>query len=175
MDKNKEVEKQATADLSSHKDINSLQKELDSCLVELDRCKDQYLHITADFDNYKRRSKEEKMYWLENGQALLLVDLLTIIDDFHRAAQHDEKVAIDKACAELVHGYALIGKELDKLLDKYQVKEVEQYDTFDPEIHEALTQVESADHTSGDIVTVMQKGYTFKDKLIRPAKVTVAK
>ena len=74
-----------------------------------------------------------------------------------------------------IAGFEMIQKSLNKLLEKYEVKEISDFQNFDPELHEAIAQVASDEHESGQIVNVVQKGYILKDKILRPAKVTVAK
>ena len=145
------------------------------CRKELGQVRENYFRAIADFDNYRKRTEKERVRWIFSGQETLLVDLLSIIDEFDRALAEHQKKERTPAMEAWLQGFELIGKLMYKFLDKYEVKELENHHTFTPELHEALAQVDSADHEEGKIVQVMQKGFTFKDAVIRPAKVTVAK
>ena len=81
----------------------------------------------------------------------------------------------DETSSQSIAGFALIHKELHKFLEKHGVTEIKEVAEFDPNLHEAIMNVESADHQSGAIVQVLQKGYMFKGQVLRPAKVSVAK
>lgn len=147
----------------------NLTQQLKECQEQKDNWKDQCLRTAADFENYKKRADKERALWATAAQSAVLSDLIAIVDDFDRAfaslGQKNESNA----------GFELIYKALQKLLEKYGVQEMKEVATFNPEKHEAINQVESADHKSGDIVQVLQKGYTFKNEVLRPAKVSVAK
>ena len=82
---------------------------------------------------------------------------------------------MEKQITKWMQGFSMIHKELSAYLKKQDVIEIEQMVTFDPELHEALMQVESEDHKEGDITQVLQRGYALKGKVIRPAKVAVCK
>lgn len=149
---------------------------LEQCLMDLAGAKDKYLRLQADFENYKRRSEKEKMSWMLSAQAGVLLDVVTIVDDFDRALSEAQKNAEQNpTLATWVTGIELINKALYKLLSKYGVEPMKDYTIFDPEKHEALMHVESPDHQSGQIVSVLQKGFMHKDTVLRPAKVSVAR
>lgn len=131
--------------------------------------KDQYARISADFDNYKKRMDREQVQWMQTAQTMVIKDLLTVVDNFERAlSQKTEDTA------SLYIGIEMIYKSVLNILAKYGVKEFAEYKEFDPEKHEALMHAESSDHESGQIVQVLEKGFMIKDKVLRPAKVTVA-
>lgn len=165
------VEQTQEQSITSTEEVNDVQ--LQSCQNELQELKDTYLRTVADFANYKRRTEKEQLYWMDSAQSRVLLDLLDICDNFERALDEHRKSDRTSEMESWIQGYELIGKELQKLLTKYNVQEISNYSTFDPEIHEALMQVQSTEKTSGDIVEVMQKGFTFKGALLRPAKVSV--
>ncbi|MEX0940586.1 MAG: nucleotide exchange factor GrpE [Candidatus Babeliales bacterium] len=147
--------------------------ELTVCQAELIEWKDKYLRLSADFQNFKKRLQKEQASLRRMMQADILADVLNIVDNFDRALQ--EKEAETENMKDWFAGFELIRKELYKLLEKYGVKELESYDVFDPEMHEAVMQVDSDQHESGGIVEVYQKGYIFDGSVLRPAKVSVAK
>jgi molecular chaperone GrpE len=153
---------------------NQTNQALAQCQTELDEWKGRALRVAADFDNYQKRIEKEKTSWMQIAQSNVFVDLLSIVDDFERALQQTRKEHANDA-HHLRAGLELIQKNLQKMLEKYGVKEIDQIHTFDPELHEGLVQVESPDHQPGSIVTVLQKGYLFKNSVLRPAKVSVAR
>ena len=163
---------------SSDKQVHNEQQEkehnqLNVCKNELKELKDRYIRTIADFENYKRRIDKEKSSWILTGQEMILSDILTIVDNFDRAFKEQQKVVPSESDAWLT-GFKMIHKEFQKMLIKHDVVEITD-SVFDPAVHEALMQVESADHESGTIVDVLEKGYRFKDSVLRPAKVSVAK
>jgi len=142
---------------------------LEICQQEIAQYKDQLARVSADFDNYKKRMNREQIQWMQTAQTMVIKDLLTVIDNFERAlSQKTDETA------SMYVGIEMIYKSVVQLLTKYGVKEFSEYKEFDPELHEALMHAESADHTPGQIVQVLEKGFMMKDKVLRPAKVTVA-
>lgn len=135
---------------------------------------DKYLSLTADFQNYKKRVTQERTDWAHDAQKAVIVDLLAIIDNFERALEQEKKRE-ETAHVAWLAGFEMIYQSLEKLLTKFGVQEITDFSLFNPKYHEALVQVESDKHKSGDIVQVLQKGYTMHDKVIRPAIVSVAK
>ena len=149
-----------------------LQQQLESCIVQREEWKNRAIQASADFENYKKRVEKERVQWMTAAQSAVLQDLLSVVDDFDRAFEQNQRT---QDVAQWLAGFELIYKGLHKLLDKYGIKEMKVEKTFDPSAHEAIMQVESAEHTSGDIVKVLQKGYMLKEHILRPAKVSVAK
>lgn len=130
--------------------------------------KQKYAYLSADFENFKRRSLKEYEAMRIDIYARICKPLLTIMDDFDRACDAADKQNTD------VEGFKLIRKSLEKVFADAGVVEMQVGNFFDPEKHEALLQVDSADHKSGDIVAVLQKGYVLHGTVLRPAKVSVA-
>jgi molecular chaperone GrpE len=149
-------------------EINDVVKQLADCQTQVNEWKDRALRTAADYENFKKRSEKERVMWITGAQSSVLLDLISIVDDFDRAFKATES---DQSRA----GFELIYKSLQKILEKYGVVEIKELSHFDPVKHEAIMQVESADHKPGDIVQVLQKGYMFKGEVLRPAKVSVAK
>jgi molecular chaperone GrpE len=144
--------------------------ELEQCKIDAAMWKDQASRIFADFDNYKKRMERDQASWMQTAQVSILKDLLSVVDNFDRALQGK-----NDASADVYAGIEMIYKSVIQLLYKYSVKEFVNYQAFDPELHEAVMDVESADHQSGQIVQVLEKGFMIKDKVLRPAKVIIAK
>lgn len=160
-------------DVTAKKSEEQQENTLQACQQELAEWKDKYLRLSADFQNYKRRQTQEQSSLRRMMQGKILFDLLRIVDDFDRALE-EAKTEESSGLAAWLEGFSMIRKELYKLLDSYGVKEIETYDEFDPEIHEAVMQVDSEDHQSGSIVEVLEKGYMIDGQVLRPAKVSIA-
>ncbi|AXK61101.1 nucleotide exchange factor GrpE [Candidatus Chromulinivorax destructor] len=143
--------------------------DLEVCQQEAAMWKDQYARISADFDNYKKRMDREQIQWMQTAQTMVIKDLLPVVDNFERALSQKTDDT-----ANLYVGIEMVYKSVLQTLAKYGVKEFAEYKQFDPELHEALMHAQSADHESGQIVQVLEKGFMIKDKVLRPAKVTVA-
>ncbi len=144
--------------------------ELEQCKLDVALWQDKTARAFADFENYKKRMEREQMQWMQTAQANILKDLLTVVDNFDRALS-----AKNDTTADMYVGIEMIYKSVMQLLQKYGVHEFTDYTTFDPELHEALMDTQSADHTTGQIVQVLEKGFMIKDKVLRPAKVMIAK
>ena len=148
--------------------------ESDLCEQELAQVKDTLVRLGADFQNYKKRVEKDRSHWAHMIQSEMILDLLPVIDNFDRALEEAQKEESAED-AKWLEGINMIHKAFYDYLKKQDVAVIEQMQTFDPELHEALMQVESEDHNDGDIVQVLQRGFTLKGKVIRPAKVSVCK
>ena len=162
-------------DKEENKEIDLEKSELVKANEELEVWKEKCVRVSADFQNFKNRSSQELIRWSSKAKEDVVKDVLLIVDDFDRAFSECEKHGIEKDDQIWLDGFKMIQKSLYKLLEKHDVEEVSQNDKFDPEIHEAISQVESDDHKSDEIVHVMQKGFSSKGKVLRPSKVVVAK
>lgn len=132
--------------------------------------KDRFLRVTAEFENFKRRTSTEQVQWIQRSQKKLIVDVLSIVDNFERAlSQKNEENA------ELFVGIEMIYKSFLAFLKKYKVEEISTEGAFDPEKHEAIMQTESPDHASDEIIQATQKGFMMNGHVIRHAQVIVAK
>ncbi|GAP73290.1 molecular chaperone GrpE [Candidatus Symbiothrix dinenymphae] len=140
---------------------------------ELERVKDAYLHLMAEYDNYRKRTIKEKADLIKNGGEKTLVGLLPIIDDFERALD-----TVDKATdlAAVKEGVDLIYQKFIAFLTSNGVTAMTTVgEAFDPELHEAVALVPNPDEAQkGKIIDNLQTGYTLNDKVIRHAKVAVA-
>ena len=137
--------------------------------------KEKFLRANADFQNYKRRVEKERLIWMQTAQGSILNALFPIFDDLDRAIKTGEEKAEDEAEQVWLDGFKIIQKNAQKTLKELGVEEVDCSGEFDPELHEALVQVESDKHKEGDVVSVLNKGYKFKESILRHAKVSVAK
>jgi len=136
--------------------------------------KELFLRANADLQNFKRRMERERMDWTQLIQAETIEKFLPLVEDLQRALEASTKSAPEASGAWL-EGFALILKNLKKKLSELGVEEIVATGTFNPELHEALMQVDSPTHISGNIVQQLEKGYTYKGKVIKHARVSVAK
>lgn len=140
---------------------------------QLKEQKDQYLRLMADFDNYRKNQLKKTNDLLTYGGEEAFKKLLPIIDDFERAVEHNEKT---EDVAALREGFKLIYEKLKTYLDQSNVNVIPAAagDTFDENIHEAITMFPApSPELKGKIVDCATKGYKYKDKVIRIAKVVV--
>ena len=131
---------------------------------------DRLLRLAADFDNYKKRAAREREEYVARANERLLKELLPILDDLERAL----KSAEEHEEAQLEEGVRLVHRSLASLLERQGVKEIATDGKFDPHVHEALLAQPSEENEQGDVLDVIQKGYTLGDRVVRPARVIVA-
>lgn len=142
--------------------------------ADLEKEKDKFLRLFAEFENYKRRTSKERVEMFKTANQDVIVSMLPVLDDFDRALGELKK-AKDK---ELLKGVELISNKFrstlrSKGLEEIQVKEG---DTFDAEVHEAITQIPAPkDKLKGKIVDVVETGYKLGDRIIRYPKVVTGK
>ena len=135
--------------------------------------KDKYIRLLADFDNYKRRTEEEKKNISIFVEQLIFSELIVIVDDFERFLNSETNA--DK---KIVEGVSLILKKINSFLTKYEVKKIEikDGDEFNDEISESVSTQEVTDkNMENKIIKVYENGYKIKDKVLRFAKVIVGK
>jgi molecular chaperone GrpE len=137
--------------------------------------RDQLLRVNADFQNFKKRQEKEKEAWFEIAQGAVIKSFLPVMDDFELAMKNIETKEEKKEKEGWKQGIELLFKKFEKVFQDLGVEKIKTDIAFDPEFHEALMQVESKDHKTGQIVSVLSNGYTFKGKVLRVAKVSVAK
>jgi molecular chaperone GrpE len=133
---------------------------------------DKYMRLSAEFDNYRKRTLKEKAELTKLANANLLKDILPVIDDFERGIAH-----LDDAedMESLKKGVELIYNKFVEFLRQNNIKEIEAKEKeFDLDFHEAMTKIPApTDELKGKVVDVLEKGYLLNDKVIRYAKVVV--
>ena len=128
----------------------------------------RYLRLMADFQNYKKRVEKEKRDLYSYANEKIMNDLLTVMDNFERALEHD-------ADENFKEGIEMIFKQLSDVLEKDGLAEIPALgEEFDPNVHSAVMTEETEEYESGKVSGVMQKGYTLNGKVIRPSMVKVA-
>ena len=139
---------------------------------DLEKEKDKFLRLFAEFENYKKRTTKERMDLFKTAGQEVIVALLPIMDDFDRALKEISKSS-DK---ELFKGVDLISGKLRETLKAKGLQEItiKKGDAFDAEVHDAITQIPAPDKKlKGKIIDVVEKGFKLGDKIIRHPKVVV--
>lgn len=157
-----------------------LQNELDSVSDQIESAKqqaaeanDRFLRLQADWDNYRRRTAQERLDERQRATEKLVVDLLPVIDDLERAIEHADNLT-DPAAKQFVEGVDAICKKLVGVLNKEGVEVVNPVgEAFDPLSHQAVSQVEDTEAYDETVAQVYQKGYRMGGKDIRTAMVVV--
>ena len=142
--------------------------------AELVETKDRLIRLQADFENFRRRAQREREEAVRYGTQNLFKDLLTTVDNLDRAIDHARRGAGD--LDNLLQGVELVQKGLLGLMARHGVVEVEALGKpFDPAHHEAMAQTPDASVAPNTVLEVLQKGYKLRDRLLRPARVIVAR
>ncbi len=158
-------------------DTNSCKQEkseIEECQDQLTAERDKVLRLSAEFENYKKRSSKELSEFRKFANETLLKQFLTVVDNMERAI--DAAKENDNDGKALLDGIEMTYKEMLRILAAFNVTPVEAHGkSFDPVFHQAVTQQESVDHPENTVVAELQKGYLFHDRLIRPSMVVVSK
>lgn len=149
----------------------------DSMSAQLQATKEQLVRTVADFDNFRRRTERERVEWVNIARATVLKKFLPLTDDIARAlaAIPTDDAAKNATTDAMLDGFSLIQKNLLKALVDMGVEEINTTGVFNPELHEALMQVDNPSVPAGTIIQVFEKGYRMGDQIIRHSKVSVAK
>ena len=149
-----------------------LEKELEDAQAVIEEQKDKYLRLSAEFDNYRKRTMKEKAELILNGGEKSISSILPVIDDFERAIKTMETAKDVKAVKE---GVELIYNKLMAVMAQNGVKVIETKDQpLDTDYHEAIAVIPApSEEQKGKILDCVQTGYTLNDKVIRHAKVVV--
>jgi len=145
----------------------------ENLLIEkLAEMQDRYLRLSAEFDNYRKRTLKEKMEISKYAGEDLLKEILTFMDDFERALKHIEPATEYKGIKE---GIDLIYSKLSDFLKQHGVKEIESLNTgFNVDLHDAVAKIPVAEEDKkGKIIEVVLKGYYLQDKVLRHSKVVI--
>jgi molecular chaperone GrpE len=150
-------------------------EDIESLRAELADVNNKWLRALADLDNYKKRIERDRSRWSQEAKEAILLDLLDLMDNFERAVACEDpgSPAPDDPFRQ---GVELILGHLAEILEKNGVRPLDACGTeFDPNVHEAVGQLESEDHESNRIVQEIRRGYMLGDRLLRCSRVIVAK
>ena len=147
--------------------------ELEKTQLELEETKDKLLRLAAEFENFKKRMERERGLALKYAEESIIKELLPALDNLERALEQGKET---HNAEELLAGVELTHKGLMTTLEKFEVAPMDCLGApFDPNHHEALAMEETDEMDPNSVLKEFQKGYTYKDRLIRPAKVVVSK
>ena len=155
------------------KKLKKLEEEIERLNIELANNNEKSLRVQAEMINFKRRKEEEMTRLLKYANEDVLASLLPIIDNFERGLKMDDNDLSDEV-SKFLTGFKMIYTEIIGVLNKNEVKEIEAEGVeFDPKVHQAVLMEHDQSKPHGVVVEVLQKGYMYKDKVIRPAMVKV--
>ena len=147
---------------------------LEAMALQLAAEKEKYLRLLAEFDNMRKRHERERMDLIKYAHEEVIVQCLKLYDDLERSLKaFQSKEGMD---ANLVKGLDMVYNNLKELMTKYEVKPIESVGKpFDPNTQEALLQGEAVEFPDGTVMEELEKGYTLSGRVVRTAKVKVAK
>ena len=169
---NEEIQEEDVQDSAAPTEEEKLAQELEEANKVIEEQKDKYLRLSAEFDNYRKRTMKEKAELILNGAEKPISSILPIVDDFERALKNME-TATDVAAVK--EGVELIYNKFMSVLGQDGVKVIETKEKpLDTDFHEAIAVIPAPDKSlKGKILDCVQTGYTLNDKVIRHAKVVV--
>jgi len=167
--KNKETKEKASKKLTKKEKKLSKAEEFEQ---KYNNVNDKYLRLTAEFDNFRKRSLKEKMELIKSAGEDILLNILPVMDNFERAMQSIGDESKDNAVKE---GIEIIYNNFKEFLSQRGVKEIEAIGSdFDTDLHEAITKIPAPeDSQKGKVIDVIEKGYELHGKVIRFAKVVI--
>ncbi|AEA33456.1 nucleotide exchange factor GrpE [Hippea maritima] len=170
MEKPKDRQNEELKDTKNSQPKEQKETEQKDYQEEYNKLKEEYLRLYAEFDNYRKRILKEIEDAKESAKRSVINDFLTILDNLEKAIEmaYQHKDAI-------IEGIELSIKSFKDMLKKHGVEEISpEKENFDPNLHDALMTQPSDELPKDTVIQTVQKGYIYKDKLIRPAKVIVS-
>ncbi len=179
MEENKDLEKEITAEEAVEETVEGVTEEVVEEVVEeseVDKLKvlnseltDKLQRNLAEFDNFRKRTDKEKSQSYDNGVISTVEKILPVLDNFERALNaHEDKES------DFYKGFDMIARQFLTLLNELGVKEIEALNQeFDPNLHYAVSHEDSEDYGENEVIEVLQKGYIYKEKVIRFSMVKV--
>ena len=174
---NTEIDINADSDIPGNLHLSNPESEFDSEIekltVALNEQKDKYLRLSAEFDNYKRRTARERNEMSQTAGKEIIASLLEVLDDSERAEKQLQQSNDVKLIKE---GNLLVFNKMKTILQQKGLKQMVSIgEIFDAEKHEAITEMEAGEKMKGKVVDEVEKGYYLNEKIIRFAKVVVGK
>ncbi len=153
-------------------ETEKLKKEIDAKDKEVKENYDKFLRLNAEFDNFKKRTQREKADSFKYASEKVIRDMIPVIDDLERALQATKN---NNKVEDLSKGVEMIVNQIKNILQSIGAKQFNSLgQVFDPNKHEAISKVATAEHEHNTIIEELRKGYMFHDRLLRPAMVVIA-
>lgn len=167
-----EEETSETSESSESSELSEHEQELAALKQALEEQKDRNLRLQAEFDNFRRRTRQEKEEFAKYASSKLIEQLLPVLDNFERAMDSSNS---SQDFESLKKGIEMVMRQMKQVMEEEGLQEIEAVgQPFNPEFHQAVMQVESDEHEEGMIVEELQKGYKLKEKVLRPSMVKVS-
>ena len=163
--KQEEIKQEEIQEMS----LDSQQEVVEDFEAKYNEMKNEYLKVFADFENTKKRLERDKDQALEYAYEKFAKDLLPTLDALNSAKE------AAKEHEAISQGIVLVMENLLKTLEKYGISEIPTDGDFDPNLHDGIMQMPNPDLQDGQIAQVMQKGYRYKERTLRPAMVAIVK
>ena len=165
-----ETAAEETSESAQEKTGETVESDIEEKYADLN---EKYLRLFAEYDNYRKRTAREIGEIIQRGAEKLISELLPILDNLDRATEHrNDKTTFD----EYVKGIALTEDQFRAILEQSGLEAIDAVGKpFDPNLHDAMMQIESEDHESGIVASEVEKGYLLAGKVIRHSKVVVSK
>jgi molecular chaperone GrpE len=165
-----------TVEPPSSQGISSMESRLQARTAELESAlsetKDRYLRSAADFENFKKRSRQQQLDTIQHASADLIARLLPALDDLHKALDH-KPAGVDESW---VKGLEISVRKLEEALGAHGLEPIHAVgEPFDPKLHEAIGYEESAEHPEDTVTSELRRGYRIRDRVVRPALVKLAR
>jgi len=157
---------------ASQPEVAELKARIAELETSAEEASNRFLRLAADFDNYKKRARQDQFDTINYASATVVERLLPVLDDFQRALDH----APDDVDEGWLKGLRLTYQKLQEILSAQGVEAIEAVGSaFDPKLHEAVGSEESSEHPEDTVVLELRRGYRLRDRVIRPALVKVAR
>jgi molecular chaperone GrpE len=164
--------RQAMADPATTKHVVALEGKVAELEATSAETKERYLRVAADFENFKKRARQEQADTIQHASAELINRLLPGLDDLHKALEH-KPAGID---ASWLKGVELSVRKLEEALGAHGLEAIDSVGSrFDPKLHEAVGHEESTEHPEDTVVTELRRGYRIRDRVVRPSLVKLAR
>jgi molecular chaperone GrpE len=164
-----EAELEAVLEDESVSETDQLKAEIEKLRREVSDAKDNYLRTAAEYDNFRKRSTKDRLAAIANTKSADAAEILSVTDNFSRA------LGAECSDANYKKGIEMIAKQFENVISNLGIKEIEAVGKpFDPKVHNAIGQREDENFPENTVCEVLQKGYCYEDKVIRPAMVVVA-
>jgi len=164
------IEERLEARIAQERDHGAAKTaEADPALAEANN---RYLRLAADFENFKRRTRQEQLDTIQHASSELIGRLLPVLDDLRNALEH-KPAGVDDAWAK---GLQLGVRKLEEAMAAHGVEPIDSVGTpFDPKLHEAIGHEESTEHPEDTVVSELRRGYRIRDRVLRPSLVRVSR